>query len=133
MSNTNKELNVSNKQEIKTHKEPSIPGIKYSPATDIVETGENLLVYMDMPGVSKKDIKIKVEKNILEVDGQIDTDLYLKYKPVYSEYNLGHYNRAFELTSEIDQSQIEAKIDDGVLTLTLPKVPEKQPKLIAVN
>jgi HSP20 family protein len=86
-----------------------------------------------MPGVNKDQIKVKLEKNILEISGQINTAEYSDYRPIYSEYNLGNYTRSFELSNEIDQSSIEATIEDGVLRLVLPKVPEKQPKQIQVS
>ena len=88
---------------------------------------------MDMPGVNKDQIRVKLEKNILEISGQINTAEYSDYKPIYTEYNLGNYTRSFELSNEIDQSSIEATIEDGVLKLILPKVPEKQPKRIQVS
>ncbi len=133
MTEETKELTVNSKKEITSQKEFTVPGKKYSPATDIVETDAELKLFMDMPGVAKENLKIKLEKNVLEVDGQIESSTYTGLKPLYSEYNLGHYIRKFQLSSEIDQSKIEANIENGVLFLNLPKVPEKQPRVIQVN
>ena len=88
---------------------------------------------MEMPGVSKENVDVKLEKNILAVEGTICPESYENMKPLYSEYNIGNFFRQFELSNEIDQEKIEAKISDGVLTLVLPKVPEKQPKMIQVS
>lgn len=133
MTEEKKEITVHEKKEIQSKDEQTVPGIKYQPATDVVETDKELLVYMDMAGVKKDNVKIQIEKGRLIVDGEIDSSRYEKYEPFYSEYNIGHYCRRFELSNEIDQPNIEAKMSDGVLLLTLPKVPERQPKLIQVR
>ena len=78
-------------------------------------------------------INVKLEKNVLVIDGQINSNPYSDLKPLYTEYNIGHFTRRFELSNEIDQSKIGATVNDGVLRLTLPKVAEKQPRLIQVN
>ena len=133
MTITKQDLSVTGKKEVQQKQEPTVPGKRYIPATDIVETEGELLLYMDMPGVEKDQIKVKLEKNVLVVDGQISSNPYAELKPLYTEYNIGHFTRRFELSNEIDQTNIGATIDEGVLKLTLPKVPEKQPRLIQVN
>ncbi len=133
MTDEKNEVVAQDKKELTSEKEHTIPGKKYIPATDIVETDRELLVYMDMPGVDRKLVNIKLEKNVLAIDGQIDSEPYGDLKPIYSEYNIGHFTRRFELSNEIDQSKIEARMNDGVLLLTLPKVPEQQPAAIQVN
>jgi len=133
MKEENKEITVQEKKEVQTQSERTMPVKVYLPLTDIVETDKELLVYMDMPGVSKEKLKVKLEKNVLVIDGEIDSAPYDKLKPLYSEYNIGHFSRNFELSNEIDQNAIKASMNDGVLLLTLPKVPEKQPKMIAIT
>ena len=133
MAEEKNEMVVQDKKELTTEKEHTVPGKKYIPATDIVETDQELMVYMDMPGVDRKLVNIKLEKNVLAVDGQIDSQPYGELRPIYSEYNIGHFTRRFELSNNIDQSKIEARMNDGVLLLTLPKVPEQQPTAIQVN
>lgn len=133
MTTENKEMVTQEKRELTNGKEQTIPGKRYLPATDIVETNDNLLVYMDMPGVTKENLKIKLEKNILEINGVIDSQPYEDIEPMYAEYNIGHYTRNFELSNQIDQNNIKANIDAGVLTLTLPKVPESKPQMIEIN
>ena len=91
MSTETKEMTVVSKKEIQNKKEQTIPCKVYSPLTDIMETQKELLVLMDMPGVNKDQIKVKLEKNILEISGQINTAEYSDYRPIYSEYNLGNY------------------------------------------
>ena len=125
-------LAVKAKKELQTKEEKTIPGKFYLPHTDIYETEEALVVVMEVPGVGKNDIDIKLEKNQLSVEGLINFDYYKTYKPVYTEYNVGHFSRSFTLSSEIDTDKIDAKVTDGVLTLTLPKVKEAAPRKISV-
>lgn len=133
MEKESQTLEVQPKKEVEQKPESTSPGKVFMPATDIVETEKELLVYMDMPGVTKENLKIRLEKNILEVDGGIDSSPYTDLRPLYTEYNIGHFSRRFEVSNEIDQSSIKASVTDGVLVLTLPKVPERQPRYIQVN
>lgn len=133
MTEEKKDLVKQEKVEVEAKTEHTTPLKRYVPATDIVETDKELLLYMDMPGVGKDKIKINLEKNVLSIDGTINADSYAKLKPLYSEYNIGNYSRQFELSSKIDQEKIEAKMENGVLSLILPKVAEAQPRTIQIN
>lgn len=128
-----KAMVANEKKEVESKNEQTTPLNKYIPATDIVETENDLLLYMDMPGVAKDKVNVKLDKNVLKVEGQINMKTYSDLRPLYSEYNIGNYSRSFELSNKIDQSKIEAKMANGVLTLTLPKVPEMQPRAIEIN
>jgi HSP20 family protein len=67
------------------------------------------------------------------VDGRIDFSKYKDMEPVYAEYNVGHYGRSFVLCGTVDQEKIGANLEDGVLTLTLPKAKHAQPRKIAIG
>ncbi len=121
------------KQEATPSGEKTVPGRFYVPATDIVETDDSLIMIMDMPGTSKERVEIRLEKDVLTIEGFIDADAYRGMHPVYSEYPLGHYSRRFALSNEIDQDAIAAAMHNGTLTLTLPKVKALQPRRIAVT
>ena len=105
----------------------------FIPATDIVENKDSLVVTMDMPGVKKDNINISLDKNELEVEGVIDFEPYKNLKPAYTEYQVGNYARRFTVSSVIDTDKIMAALENGVLTLTLPKVPEAQPRKIEIT
>jgi HSP20 family protein len=132
MSDT-QELAVREKQELANKEEKTIPGRYFVPQADIFETDDALTVIMEMPGVEKKNVSIALENDIVRVEGQIDFGQYQGMEPVYTEYNVGHYARGFTLSSKIDRDSISAQLDDGVLTLTLPKVKESVPRRIAVG
>jgi len=88
---------------------------------------------MEVPGVEKKDIEINLENDVLRVEGRIDFGKYEGFEPLYTEYNVGHFSRAFTLSRKIDQQQISAQLEHGVLRLTLQKAAEARPRQIAIN
>jgi HSP20 family protein len=132
MSDT-QNLAVREKQELAAKEEKTVPGRYFVPAADIYETDDALTVLLEMPGVERKDISISLKDNTLSVEGKIDFSKYQGMEPVYTEYLVGNYTRSFNLSQRIDQSGIEAQLQDGVLTLTLPKVKEAQPRRINIG
>ena len=130
---TAQELAVRDKKELVSKDEKTVPGRYYVPFADIYETDEALCVVMEMPGVERKDVNVALENGVLRVDGRIDFSKYEGMEPVYTEYNVGHYTRSFTLSDKIDQERISAQLDDGVLTLTLPKAKEAQPRRISIG
>ena len=127
------ELTVRDKKELVSKEEKTVPGRHYVPYADIYETDDALTVVMEMPGVEKKDISVALENDALRVEGRIDFTKYEGMEPVYTEYNVGHYARSFALSSKIDQAKIGTQLADGVLTLTLPKAKQAQPRRIAIG
>ena len=127
------ELTVRDKKELVSKEEKTVPGRHYIPYADIYETDDALCVVMEMPGVERTNLDVALENDVLRVDGQIDFSKYEGMEPVYTEYNIGHYTRSFTLSNKIDQEQISAQLDDGVLTLTLPKAKEAQPRRISIG
>jgi HSP20 family protein len=126
------ELTVRDKQELAQQEEKTIPSRYFVPAADIFETEEALTVVLEMPRVASNNIDVQIENNTLRVEGKIDHSAYTGIDPVYTEYNVGHYARVFAL-SKIDQEAITARVEDGVLTLTLPKSKDALPRRITVN
>ena len=130
---TPQELAVREKKELVSKDEKTVPGRYYVPYADIHETETALTVLMEMPGVRKDNLDVSLENDVLRVDGRIDFSNYEGMEPVYTEYNVGHYTRSFTLSNKIDQEKISAQLDDGVLTLTLPKAKEAQPRKISIG
>lgn len=127
------DLAVQEKKELVTKEEKTVPARYYVQNTDIYETDDALTVVMEIPGVEKKDVDVNIENNVLRVEGRLDFTKYEGLEPLYTEYNVGHFARAFTLSNKIDQQQIAAELNDGVLTLTLKKVKEAIPRKIAIN
>ena len=127
------ELQVQQKREVEKKQESTVPARTYLPTTDIFETEQALTVMMEMPGVDKQNVEVTVENDVLSVGGRIDFSKYEGLQPVYTEYNVGHYARSFQLSSKIDQGKITADLKDGVITLVLPKAEEVKPRKIKVG
>ena len=127
------ELQVQKKREQERREETTIPARVFVPNVDIHETQDALTVILEMPGVAKDNINVRVEDGLLNVEGRLDLSKYQGLRPLYTEYNIGHYARSFQLSSKIDQSKIGAALKDGVLSLTLPKVEDAKPRKIDVK
>lgn len=127
------ELAVREKQELARKEENTTPGRTFVPSADIFETDDALNVILEMPGVARDNVSIEVADDVLRVEGKLDFSSYQGMDPVYTEYNVGHYARAFTLSGKIDRESISAQLTDGVLTLTLPKAKEAMPRRIAVR
>jgi HSP20 family molecular chaperone IbpA len=128
-----KELEVQQKREVEKEQETTVPARFYQPNTDIFEEEGSLTLVMEMPGVQKENVDITIEKNVLDVEGKIDFSRYEDLEPVYTEYNVGPYKRSFSLSSKIDQNKISAEMNDGLLTLVLPKAEEAKPRAIKIS
>jgi HSP20 family molecular chaperone IbpA len=126
------ELQVQKKREQETREESTIPARVFVPSADIYETQDALTVILEMPGVEKNNVDVRVEDGVLSVLGKLDLSKYQGLQPLYIEYNVGHYSRSFQLSSKVDQSKIAAELKDGVLSLTLPKVEQAKPRTIEV-
>jgi HSP20 family protein len=101
------------------------------PPTDIYETADALTVVMAIPVGGKDDASVNLENDVLRVEGKIDSSEGLD--SVYTEYDVGHYSRAFTLLGRIDDDNISAELDGGVLTLTLKKSKAAVPRRIATT
>ena len=127
------ELQVQQKREVENKQESTVPSRAFLPVTDIFETDKALTVVLEMPGVAKDNVNVNVENDILTIEGRIDYARYEGLAPVYTEYNVGHYVRSFQISSKIEQSEISAVLKDGVMTLVLPKAEKAKPRRITVS
>ena len=127
------ELQVQKKREQEQKQEPTIPARVFVPTADIYESQDALSVILEMPGVDKNNVDVRVEEGMLKIEGRLDLSKYQGLVPLYTEYNIGHYARSFQLSNKIDQNKIGAEFDDGVLALTLPKAEEAKPRTIKVK
>ena len=127
------QLQVQRKREHEKREETTIPARVFVPTADIYETKDALTVILEMPGVEKNKITVRVEDGLLYVEGRLDLTKYQGLQPLYIEYNIGHYSRSFQLSSKIDQTKIAAALNDGVLSLTLPKVEDAKPRVITIS
>ena len=104
----------------------------FAPRVDIWETGTDVLLTADMPGVDETSVHVDVEGDTLTLSGSLVSDPSAGLSPTYRERPSGNYERAFTLGTEIDRGGIQAKVKDGVLRLVLPKAKESRAKHIEV-
>jgi HSP20 family protein len=103
--------------------------------TDVTENDKNYLVKAELPGVKKEDIQVSVEGNQLIIKAEIKKEKEEKQdeKTVCCERYYGQIYRSFNLGCEVDQAQAQAKYENGVLQLTLPKKPGPATKQISIQ
>jgi HSP20 family molecular chaperone IbpA len=130
---TQQELQVQQKRQVENRQESTIPAHVFVPMADIFETDQALSVILEMPGVEKNGVEVRVENDVLTIEGRLDFSKYEGLHPLYTEYNVGNYARSFQLSSKIQQDGISAELKDGVMTLVLPKAEKAKPRRIAVN
>lgn len=105
----------------------------FSPRADIVETEDAYWIKLDMPGVDENRIDITLEKNTLTINGYTTMEDPEGYSLAFAEYRVGDYERSFRVTDKINQEEIDARYQDGVLKLTLPKAEEAKARKIEVK
>jgi HSP20 family molecular chaperone IbpA len=127
------ELQVQKKRELGGKEESTIPTRTFVPTADIYEDRDSLKVILEMPGVEKGNVDVRVEDGVLSVEGRLDLTKYRGLQPLYTEYNIGNYSRSFRLSNAIDQDKIGAELKDGVLSLTLQKAEKAKPRTIQVS
>lgn len=127
------ELQVQKKREREGKEESTIPARTFVPTADIYEDRDSLKVILEMPGVDKGNVDVRVEEGVLFVEGRLDLTKYRGLQPLYTEYNIGNYARSFRLSNTVDQDKIGAELKDGVLSLTLPKAEQAKPRTIQVS
>lgn len=91
------------------------------PAVDIFEQSNALHVIADMPGVTRESLSIEVDNNILTLEGEVRLDMPEGLSAIYAEVRAQRFMRRFTLSHEIEADAIEARIENGVVHLVLPK------------
>jgi HSP20 family protein len=106
----------------------------WAPRTDMVETADNYEIRLDLPGLSKDDLKINMQERQLTVSGERrhearnEDDEFVRVERAF-----GHFHRSFTLPQSIQEDNIEASYENGVLTVTVPKAEESKPRQIAIQ
>jgi HSP20 family protein len=103
-----------------------------TPVASVVEDGDAYLLKVEMPGVNKEGLEISVENNELTITGRRDL-AQIEGTLIHRESRTEDFRRVFELDPSVDTSKISARIDQGFLTLTLPKAEQVKPRKIAVS
>ncbi len=107
---------------------------QWAPAVDIRETDDALLVHAELPGIAKEDIHLEVRDGVLTLSGERRYEKDVKEENVHRvERAYGKFSRSFTLPSNIDADKVEAKMDNGVLEVRLPKLESTKPRAIDIR
>ena len=101
------------------------------PAVDIFESDENLTLIADMPGVEKSGLEINLEKGLLTISGEMTSEK--RGKSLLREFSTANYYRQFKVSEHIDAEKSSAELNNGVLTLTIPKAESAKPRRIEIR
>jgi len=106
----------------------------WQPRVDITESDENYEVIAEIPGLTKKDIKISLDKNVLTISGEKKSEEKVEDKDYHRvERACGRFERLFTLPEDVKSDQIKAKYQNGLLTVEIPKAEKVLPKQIAIS
>ncbi len=105
----------------------------FTPAVDIYETNEAIVLIAEMPGVDEKSIDVTLDNDVLTLRGKVDYNVPEGFDLVYNEYEIGDYERSFTVNEAIDIDKIEAEYHNGVLKVTLPKAEPVKAKKVQVK
>ena len=102
------------------------------PVASVIEDGDGYKLHVEMPGVNKEGLEISVENNELTIVGRRSLPM-VEGTLIHRESRPENFRRAFQLDPSINTNSIAAKIEQGVLILTLPKAEQVKPRKIAVS
>jgi HSP20 family protein len=103
-----------------------------APVSSVTENGEGYTLQVEMPGVNKEGLEISVENNELTILGRRSLPS-VEGTMIHRESRTNDFRRTFELDPSIDTAKVSAKIDQGVVTLVLPKAEQVKPRKITVG
>ena len=113
--------------------EPTFGG-SFLPAVDVRETDSDYLMEVELPGLTEKDVEVKLDNNLLTISSKRDEKKEEKKNGyVMRERRASSFSRSFVLPDAVDREKISAEFKNGILNLSFPKVPAAQPKTIEVK
>lgn len=124
---------MDTKQEIVRREAGGIDVATLFPLVDVIEDENGITLTADLPGVTKENLAIRVDADMLTIEGTVTLGESESMEPVYAEIRAAQYKRTFTLSRELDAAQIAASIKDGVLTLHVPKLEQAKPRRIEVK
>jgi len=109
-------------------------GAGWNPTVDIFKKGDDYVLKTELPGITKDDIDITIQDNVVSLKGVKKVENEVKEEDYYHcERTFGSFQRNFELPSLIDRKKVKASYKDGVLEVTLPLAEEAKPKQIKID
>jgi HSP20 family protein len=128
------DLEKREKQEVNTTAPEQLQhsGMAFSPDVDIYISDDAAVFVVDLPGVAKGDVTIQVdETDSLVIRGK--SSHHAPVKAIFRQFDIGDYYRAFQLSDDYDKDKITAKLENGLLELTIPMKEEAKPRKIEIK
>jgi HSP20 family protein len=111
-----------------------VSGRAWLPAVDVKETQDALQFHVELPGLKKEDVEITIENNVLTIAGERKFEKETKDENYHRlERSYGAFSRSFTVPTGVRSEQVEAKFENGVLAVTLPKQEESKPRKISIR
>jgi len=133
MAVVTQDIQGRDKQEFQSTSEQTTPGRVFSPLVDIFEDDQALTIIADMPGVPSDNVSIDLQEDILTLTGVPSLSVPDNEEIVVQEFETGKYFRQFTLSEVIDQANIKANLNHGVLHVTLPKIGPAKPRKVQIT
>ena len=127
---TEKDSNVVRREQTRAENVNERPAV--APRIDVFENDDEILLYADLPGVSKDDVRIDLDKERLTIEAR-RTDEQVEGTELLAEYRPFDYRRAFLVPRGIDRDKIDAELKAGVLRLKLPRADALRPRSIPIR
>jgi HSP20 family protein len=103
------------------------------PPVDVIEDGDSLTLYADLPGVTKDTLSLNVDSGTLSIEAELGLSLPEGLQSNHTEVSVGRFRRSFTLSKELDAEKVSAELSNGVLKLRIPKAEHAKPRRITVN
>jgi len=133
MTTQSQDIQAREKHEVKTASESTTPGRVFSPSVDIFEDDQTITLVADMPGVQSENVNIDLREDVLTLTGVPSISVPPEERYIVQEFDTGKYFRQFTLSQVVDQANIKATLNQGVLRVTLPKVGPARPRKIQIT
>ncbi|MDC8447292.1 MAG: Hsp20/alpha crystallin family protein [Nitrospira sp.] len=112
----------------------TVAGADWMPVVDILETDDNFQIHVELPGIEKNAVKLSIEKGVLLISGERPQGTLSEGMRYHrNERPYGRFERAFRVPDSVDEQKLEADLQNGILTVRLPKVEKAKPKSIHIS
>lgn len=109
------------------------PEVTLRPPVDICEDADGITIRADMPGVSRDRLSIQADRDALVIEGDVAIEMPQGMEALFADVRSTHYRRSFALSRELDLDAIDASLQNGVLSVRIPKRAEVRPRKIEVK
>jgi HSP20 family molecular chaperone IbpA len=109
--------------------EPTRERPRLVPRSDVFETESAFTLLADMPGVDEKSVEVTLHDRVLTITGSVNPRAPEGYRRVYAEFEDADYQRAFQLSGDVDAAAIRATVKNGVVRISVPKLKPAQKKV----